>query len=373
VRRESFDVIVVGAGIAGASLAYFLAARGVGNVLILEREAQPGYHSTGRSAATLAELDPIAPVRQLKVLGARFLRQPPAGFAPRPLLERSGVLVLLRDDMWDLVREAAPIIEESGIRMQLLDPSQARDRVPVLAGGFDGGAWLPEDGRIDVHELLTGYLRGAGSQGAVQRLATEVEGIRVDGGRCAGVVTGIGEFRSRWVVNAAGAWAGMLGARAGALAVPLVPHRRTIVTFAAPEGIDVSHWPLVVTDQGKLYFAPESGGLLASPMDEEPVAPGDARPEALAVAETMDRLGSVAPRLVPRTVRRAWAGLRTFAPDRVPVVGQDPRLPGFFWLAGQGGSGIETSPALGRIAADLILDGRTDRFDADVLAPHRFA
>jgi D-arginine dehydrogenase len=368
----TFDVIVVGAGIAGASVAYFLAERGVRSVLLLERETQPGYHATGRSAATLAELDPVDPVRRLKVLGARFLRDPPAGFTARPLLERSGVLVLLRDGMWDLVRQAAPVIEESGVRMLLLEPRAARDRVPVLAEGFDGAAWLPEDGRIDVHELLTGYLRGARSHGAVERLAVEVEGVRVEGGRCAGVVTGAGVFRSQWVVDAAGAWAGMLGKRAGALPVPLVPHRRTIVTFAAPAGIDAACWPLVVSDQDRVYFGPESGGLLASPMDEEAVPPGDARPDALAVAETMERLGVVAPALVPRAVRRAWAGLRTFAPDRVPVVGEDPRLRGFFWLAGQGGSGIETSPALGRIAADLLVEGRTDLIDARDLSPERF-
>jgi D-arginine dehydrogenase len=194
----------------------------------------------------------------------------------------------------------------------------------------------------------------------------------VEGGRCTGVVTRSGDLRGRWVVDAAGAWAGALGAQAGALPLALVPHRRTIVTFAVPPGIDAAGWPLVVSDQDRLYFAPESGGLLASPMDEEPAEPCDASPGALAVAETMDRLRAVAPRLVPRTIRRAWAGLRTFAPDRVPVVGEDPRLPGLFWLAGQGGSGIETSPALGRIAADLLLEGTTALVEAAALAPARF-
>jgi len=370
---QRFDVIVVGAGIAGAAVAYFLAERGAGDVLLLERETRPGHHATGRSAASLVELDPITPVLALKVMGGRFLRHPPAGFAPRPLLEPSGVLLLFRDPVWDFVCRAAPFFAAAGVRVALLDPRGACERVPVLAGAFDGAAWLPDDGHIDVHELLTAYLRGARSRGAVQCMAAEVENVRVEGGRCVGVVTREGELRSRWVVNAAGAWAGTLGERAGALCLPLVPYRRTIVTFAAPAGIDASRWPLVIADQDKVYFAPESGGLLASPMDEEPSSPCDARPDELAVAQTMERLGSFAPSLVPQSVRRAWAGLRTFAPDRVPVVGEDPRLPGFFWLAGQGGYGIETSPALGCIAADLILDGKTDRFDADVLGPRRFA
>jgi len=150
-----------------------------------------------------------------------------------------------------------------------------------------------------------------------------------------------------------------------------VPHRRTIVVFDVP--LDVRAWPLVASDENRLYFAPESGGLKLSPMDEEPIEACDPVPDDVAVASGFERLAALAPSLVPRAVRRRWAGLRTFAPDRVPVVGEDPRLRGFFWLAGQGGCGIETSPMLGAIAADLIVDGTTARFDAARLAPSRFA
>jgi len=371
-ERRRFEVIIVGGGIAGASLAYFLTERGVTDVLLLEREPQPGYHATGRSAATLSELDVVATWRELKVLGARFLRHPPPGFAETPLVVPSGVMLLFREPEWSALRQAAPAIEQAGIRLVLLSPAEAVARVPVLlVERFAGAALVPDDGHIDVHALLWGYLGHARRRGVEQRFGVEVRGVRVEAGRCTGVLTADGELAARWVVNAAGAWAGRVGVLAGAAPIALVPHRRTIVTFAAP--VDVRAWPLVQSDADRLYFAPESGGLLLSPMDEEPMEPCDARPDDEVIAQGFARLAGLAPSLVPQALRRKWSGLRTFAPDRVPVVGEDPRVPGFFWLAGQGGAGIETSGALGPVAADLLVAGKTERFDARALSPARFA
>ena len=371
---ESFEVIIVGAGIAGASLAYFLAERGVSNVLILEREAQPGYHATGRSAAVLVEWDPLPALRQLKAQGATFLRQPPPGFCEHPLLDQSGIVVLLQEPIWSAARALIPLLHDQGVVAQLLTPAAVLERVPVLAAQhFDGALWLPEDGHIDVHELLWSYLRHAARRGVQRRCGTEVTGIRVEDGRCRGVLTDAGELAAQWVVNAAGAWGQHIGRLAGAAPITLTPHRRTIITFAVAADLDVSHWPLVAHESRQLYFAPESGGLLASPMDEEPMEPCDAQPDELVVAETIERLAQLAPPLLPRTLKRKWAGLRTFAFDRVLVVGEDPLVKGFFWLAGQGGCGIETSSAVGQIAAELLLDGHSDRYDAALLAPARFA
>jgi len=154
--------------------------------------------------------------------------------------------------------------------------------------------------------------------------------------------------------------------------VELTPYRRTIITFAAPKGLDVRGWPLCADLSHGLYFAPESSGLMASPMDEDPMEPCDARPDELVVAQTIERLKQLTPRLVPGSVSRKWAGLRTFAPDQAMVVGEDPVVKGFFWLSGQGGSGIETSGAVGRIASDLIMDGRTELMDAELISPLRF-
>jgi D-arginine dehydrogenase len=366
-----FEAVIIGGGIAGASLAYFLTQRGMREVLLLERERQPGYHATGRSAAVLVEWDPVPALQALKIQAAPFLRDPPDGFSEQPLLEQTGILVLFREPAWSAVAPLLSALAERGTHAVALSRDEVLARVPLLApDSCDGGVLLPRDGHLDVHELLWSYLRQARRHGMEHRWNADVREIQVADGRVQGVVTSAGTFAARWVVNAAGAWARPIGALAGA-DLPLVPHRRTIITFAAPDGTDVRQWPLVNSDAHGLYFGPESSGLLASPMDEEPSEPCDAHPDAMVVAETIERLRSIAPALVPKTLRRTWAGLRTFAPDRVLVIGEDPRVRGLFWLAGQGGCGIETSPATGEIAADLLLDGRTDRFDAATLSPAR--
>jgi D-arginine dehydrogenase len=374
MARRTYEVVIVGGGIAGASLAYFLAARGVRDVLLLEREAQPGSHSTGRSAAVAVEWDPIPALQALKVQGAAFLRRPPAGFAEQPLLLPSGILVVCQAPLWDAARAAVPVLAAAGTAVEALSRDQVLARIPLLEpASVDGGVLLPEDGHIEVHELLWSYLRQAARGGGERRTGVTVHGVRRAGDRVVGVATSDGDLDARWVVDAAGAWSGDLAAAAGATPIALTPHRRTIITFAAPDDVDVRGWPMVSCDSHHLYFAPEAGGLFASPMDEVPMPPCDPSPDDLTIAETVDRIARLAPRLAPRHIRRSWAGLRTFAPDRVLVVGEDPRLRGFFWLAGQGGCGIETSGAVGQIAADLLVDGRTDCFDAAQLSPARFA
>ena len=371
--HRDFEVIIIGSGIAGAALAYFLSQRGMTDVLLLEREPQPGYHSTGRSAAVLVEWDAIPALQELKAQGGRFLRHPPQGFSEQQILHATGILITFQEPAWSAVHALVPLLCERGTAAQALSQAEVLARIPALAPSyFDGGVLLPEDGHIDVHELLWSYLRHASQRGVQRRCGIEVTGMRVDAGRCQGVVTTDGEFRSRWVVNAAGAWASRVGTLAGAAPIPITPHRRTIIAFAAPDGLDVSGWPLVSNESHHLYFAPESGGLLASPMEEHPMEPCDVQPDEIVVAETIDRINRLAPRLVPKTIRRKWSGLRSFAPDRVLVVGEDPHVKGFFWLAGQGGCGIETSAAVGQIAADLLLAGHTDRYDAAVLSPLRF-
>jgi D-arginine dehydrogenase len=260
------------------------------------------------------------------------------------------------------------------VRAQALTPAEAAARVPALVpGAFAAAIFLPDDGHIDVHALLEGYRRGAERAGAELRRGVAVTGIVVERGAVRGVVTAGGEtLATRWVVDAAGAWAGPVARLAGAAAIPVTPLRRTIATFATPPGLDASGWPLTIADAHRLYFGPESGGLLVSPMDVTPSEPCDARADDVAIAGAFARMALVAPTLVPTTLRRKWAGLRTFAPDGVPVVGVDPLVRGFFWLAGQGGCGIETSPFVAEIAADLLVEGKTERLDARRLAPERF-
>jgi len=371
-ERTEFEVIIIGGGIAGASLAYFLAERGVTDVALLERESQHGYHSTGRSAATLVEKDPVPSVQQLKAMGGKFLRNPPDGFSDNPLLNPCPVMLLYRRENLAQYDTAVEALRRDRIAFEVLSATEAIERVSVLAlHESERAIVLTADGRIDVHELLTSYLRHARSRGAVIRTSSEVRDILIENGRCRGVVTEAGTLTARWVVDAAGAWAGAIARLADAANIPLQPRRRTIVTFAPPN-LSVSGWPFLISEADQIYFAPESGGLLLSPMDQDPTAPCDAQPEDEVIAAAMERLRGLAPALVPTSLKRKWAGLRTFSPDSIPVVGEDPRIEGFFWLAGQQGFGIESSPAIGQIAADLIVRGSTDRFDASILSPMRF-
>jgi D-arginine dehydrogenase len=372
-RKSNFEAIIIGCGIAGASLAYFLTERGMGDILIIEREDQPGYHATGRSAAVLVEMDLVPSVQALKILGAQFLRNPPEDFSENPLLRQSGILIMFQGELWDQAQAMAPGLEEAGVVVNTLSGDDVETMVPVLShANFDGALFLPEDGQLDVHELLWSYLRHARRGGAVLHCGEEVTGVTVEEGGCSGVITTRGGYRSRWVINAGGAWAEKIRKFIDPSPVPLTPFRRTIITFAGPEGLHIKRWPLSADLSHQLYFAPESAGLLASPMDEEAMEPRDVRPDELVVAETIERLQRLAPLLVPKSIARKWAGLRTFAPDQAMVIGEDPVVKGFFWLSGQGGCGIETSPAVGRIASDLIIDGRTEVMDVQSLSPTRF-
>lgn len=372
--KRNFDVIIVGGGIAGASLAYFLTQRGVTDIALLERETQHGYHSTGRSAATLVEWDPIAAVQQLKAQGGEFLKNPPPGFAENPLVDNSQVMLLYRDGNLGDFSESVAGLQRDGVAFEELSSGEAIARVPALAPGASARALLlTGDGRIDVHELLTSYLRNARRAGVEIRVGAEVREIIVEGGRCRGVATASERLTARLVVDAAGAWAGEIAKLAGASPIRLEPRRRSIVLFDPPPDFDVRGWPFVISEADQVYFAPESGGLMLSPMDQVPMAPCDAQPDDETIAAAIERLRALAPALVPRTLKRRWAGLRTFSSDSIPVVGEDPRLPGFFWLAGQAGFGIESSGAIGQIAADLIAHKATKRFDAAILSPVRFA
>ncbi len=371
--RKGFDAIIIGCGIAGASLAYFLAERGMTDILILEREEQPGYHATGRAAGVLVELDFVPSILELKILGGKFLRHPPADFSEYPILRQSGILIMFKGELWDSVQQMIPGLRQSGVVAEILSREEALSVIPVVRSeNFDGAVLLAEDGHIDTNELLWSYIRNARHRGARLHLKEAVGEIKLEHGKVSGVRTAVGEYRSPLVINASGAWAGNIRKLMGRTPVQLTPYRRTIITFASPEGLETRDWPLAADLSHDLYFSPESSGMLASPMDEDPMDPCDARPDELVVARTVEKLKQLAPRLTPRSIIRKWAGLRTFSPDQAMVVGEDPIVKGFFWLSGQGGSGIETSAAVGRIASDLIVDGRTNIMDASKISPIRF-
>lgn len=368
-------MVIVGAGIAGASLAHFLAEAGQRSVLVVEREAEPARHASGRSAEALVEveLDPIW--QPLLDESARFLRRPPPEVAQTSLVIPTGVINLVDGDERAVLAAAVPALRRRGIAIELLEPEDTLARLPFLSErDFAGALFLPASGRLAVRRLVAGYLASARARGAALWLGTEVIGVETSGGRICGIETTRGRVGCRVLVSAAGAWAAALAALADATPVPLTPMRRTVVSFDPPPGFVTEGLPLVSYDSRAVYLATEGRGLIASPMDEEPVPPCDAQPDPAQVQLAIERLGRLAAPLVPQEIRAARAGLRTFAPDRRLVIGEDPARPGFFWLAGQGGTGIETSPAVGRLAAELITRGAIADGDlAAALSPARFA
>lgn len=369
-------VLVIGAGIAGASLGYHLARHA--QVILLERESQPGAHATGRSAALFSEIYGGPLVRALSRASRAFLESPPPGFTDARLLAPRGSLFIATADQMEefAALKSAPDVA-AGTRE--LTGAEARALVPILREGHVTAALLePGSMDIDVHALHQGFLRGLRQCGGQVVCNAEVTALRRDGAAWT-VTTPAGEFTADVVVNAAGAWGDAVAAMAGVEPLGLTPCRRTAAMADLPDGVTAEAWPMVIDAAETFYFKPDAGRLLLSPADATPTAPCDAQPEDLDVAIAVDRV-EAATTLELRRVGPAWAGLRTFVRDREPVAGFDSQAPGFFWLVGQGGYGIQTAPALGQVAAALVL-GRPpaagdavlpDRMDA-ALSPSRLA
>ncbi|MBM6593626.1 NAD(P)/FAD-dependent oxidoreductase [Microvirga pudoricolor] len=347
---QRFDCIVVGSGIAGASAAYEIA--GDRRVLLVEREMQPGYHATGRSAALFAETYGSAPVRALTAASKAFLTAPPGGFAATPLMTPRPILLIGRDDQRDRLQAAYAENAPFGT-VERLTGAQARALVPVLDPGvITGGVLEPRAQDIDVDAVHRGYLRGFGRRGGKLALGAEVLALRHRGDLWT-VATSAGPFQAPIVVNAAGAWADAVARLAGIRPIGLVPKRRSAFIFSGDTGAGTEGWPAVIDIDETFYFKPEAGLLLGSPANEDPVAAQDVQPEELDIALAVDRIEAATTLKVARIGRR-WAGLRSFVADRIPVNGFDGRAPGFYWLAGQGGYGIQTAPAMARLCAALV-------------------
>lgn len=342
--------MIIGAGIAGASVGYFLAPHG--RVVVLERESQPGYHTTGRSAALFAESYGSAQVRALTRASRAFFEAPPAGFAAQALLAPRGAMLVATQGQEDLLQHEWRLLEALSAHMELLTPAQACARVPtlrpekVIGAIFDAGAC-----DVDVHALHQGYLRELRQHGGrvvcdapVQALSLAEGGWRVQ--------AGAHHYRAPVLLNAAGAWADEIAQLADVMPIGLEPRRRSAFLFAPPEGLDSTRWPLCIGLAEDWYFKPDAGVLLGSPANADPVPPHDVQPETLDIATGIDRLQHMTTLNIARPTH-TWAGLRSFVADGDLVGGFDAQAEGFFWVAAQGGYGIQTSPAMGELCAAL--------------------
>ena len=354
LAAEVYDFAVVGGGIAGASAAYELQARG--RTLLLEREKLPGQHTTGRSAAFLVESYGRRVVKLLTRGGRGFLEAPPDGFVPHPILKPCPSLWIARADQVEVLARQTREGVEAGVSLREVSPDEARRLCPVLREGYVAAAVIEAGGQsIDVAGLLDGYLRGFRARGGTIVTRAEVTGLAARG-KSWEIECRAGAYRAGVVVNAAGAWAEELAALAGAPPIGLRPLRRTAITFAPPTGVDIRGWPCVIDADEEFYLKPEGTQLLASPCDETPSEPCDATPDDVGIALAAERVMR-ATDLAVRHINRSWAGLRSFVADRGPVIGMEPQRPGFFWLVGQGGFGIMTSSSAARVAACLIVEG----------------
>lgn len=373
----SYDCIIIGAGIAGASLAYRLPADW--RVLVLEQEAQPGYHSTGRSAAMFIETYGTPAIRALTVASHEFFAQPPPGFTDHPILTRRGVLYIATAEQLDLLDSAYRDYRAQGLDVERLSPQQALAMVPCLRADCLAGALLDRAGKdMDVHALHQGFLRAMQHQGVELMLNARVDSARWDGQTWQVAIEGQDSpVRGRMLVNAAGAWADHIAWRCGVRPLGIQPKRRSGFLFNPPENVDHTTWPAVMDIGEGFYFKPDAGMLMGSPANADPVEAHDVVAEELDVATGIYHIEERTT-LQIRRPSHTWAGLRSFAPDGEMVIGHDPLCPSFFWLAGQGGYGIQTAAGVSLLAASLLLEQPLPEslaalgIDPAVVSPARF-
>ncbi len=352
LQPQRSDFLIIGAGIAAASTGYWLAKQG--KVTLLEREAQPGYHSTGRSAALFMESYGTPQVRALTMASRAFFMQPPTGFSDHLLVSPRGALMVAEHGQAEVLSEHWDILRSVTKLARRMSTSDVLDMVPVFRPEkILGGVYESEAYDMDVHSIHQGFLRGLKLSGGEVVCQTEV--IRLERTEADWLVhTADGrQYQAGVVLNAAGAWADQVGALAGAQRLHLEPRRRSAMIFSPPPTLNVAKWPMAIGVNEDWYFKPDAGMLLGSPANADPVEPQDVQPEELDIALGIHRIQEITT-LEIRRPTRTWAGLRSFVADGDLVGGFDPIAPNFFWIAAQGGYGIQTSPAMGQACAALV-------------------
>lgn len=366
------DFVVIGGGIAGVSAAAHLAPHG--KVTLLEMEPGLAYHTSGRSAAMLVENYGSDGARPLVKAARPFLENPPAGSVDHPLLSPRPVVWVAGPGDGHTLEEREGVARSRGADCVLLEPEQVIEHVPVMRRGWlERGLYEPSGADIDVAGLHQAFVRIARSHGAEVHTSSPLTGI--EPGTRWSLESGDMRFEADVVINAAGAWGDQIAEMAGVAPIGLRPMRRT--AFMVPGSSDSATWPMVVESEERFYFRPDGAQFLCSLAEEVPSDPMDPRPRMEDVALAIERINE-ATTLDIVTVNSQWTGLRTFSPDRDLVIGEEPTASGFFWLVGQGGIGIQTSPAYGELVACLAtgreLPAHFDDagVDPDLTAPARF-
>jgi len=361
-------IVIIGAGMAGAATAYFLTQKGTRNVLLIEREKIAGTQSTGRNAAILRTMIPEPLLNRLACQSAEFYHHPPEGFSSEQLVDKIGVYLAAGAEHIDTLKAWCNDNPESNVEQR--NASRMYEQVPLLAPGLELVAYKPDDGVLDVHSILQGFIRGACHSGAELRLGCEFLNLKTRNGRILGLETSEGFIEASKVVTANGGWASISDTFDG-YSLPFTPYRRHLAVTEPISQVD-PRWPVIWIVGEEFYFRPESGGLLMSACDTVKVTPDRGEKTD---PEQVERIAAKASRWLPSLtdarMARVWAGMRTFAPDDLFVVGADPRLNGLFWVAGLGGHGITCAPVIGSIAADWITKGNSNHPAAAMMSPER--
>lgn len=360
MRPEGARYVIIGAGFAGAATACHLVLQGARQVVVVEQEAVAGFHSSGRNAGFIRQVIAEPSVADLAAQSAAFIRKPPPGWPVPVSYDPIGCLILGRGEQWDALCQDAALARRRGLEVECWTPERTLAVMPLVEGAaFDGALWCPSDGVIDVHALLSGYLKTAQNGGAAVRYGVAVEEVRVRDGLVRGIATDQGFFEADVVVNAAGPWAGPVGVMAGAAPIAFHPRRRHLFVTPPLDWVK-QDWPFVLNVSDEVYFQPSSGGLMLCPCDEEETPPGDPPTDPAAFELLAERLTAAYPHFPDVPVGRSWAGLRTFTDDGRFVIGWDPKVEGFFWVAGLAGHGVTTSAAVGSLAARLLFGAAAD-------------
>jgi D-arginine dehydrogenase len=350
------DAVIIGAGIAGTSMAYFMANHA--NVIVLEREPHAGLHSTGRSAALFSESYGGPQIRALTHASRAFFERPPRDFVDRALLAPRGALVIGSREQAAQVEATYEAVRIGTPQMQLLDEQQMRALVPVLEPEYAQlGLFEPGAADIDVNSLHQGFMRGLKQRGSRLECDAQILSIERSGAEWLLEVMMRGQpqtLRAPLLIDAAGAWADEVAARAGVAPLGIEPRRRSAFLFQPPDGLVTAHWPFVTSVAENFYFKPDAGLLLGSPANADPVLPHDVQAEEIDIAIAVDHIERVTTLRIERPLR-PWAGLRCFVADGGVVGGFDPAARGFFWVAALGGYGIQTCAAMGEACANLAL------------------